>query len=352
MRNYNRNSRKDSEILVGIDVHRRFWHVTVLHLGVELFSGNIPGNWESLRQLLTRYRKARISVVYEAGFSGFWLYDRLIEWGAECLVTPPSLLPSEYGNRVKTDRRDSRKLAYLLWKGMLKAVWVPDKQSRYHRQVIRRRRQLVQDRIRIQHRIKSELYCYGIDLDTSQGPWGLVYVSNLWRLRFGNRWMDESFQRLLEEYEFLSEQVRRQTRLLKKLAATDRYRDQVALLCSACGIGAITAMEYLLELGDIGRFRQGEKLAAYVGLTPSQYSSGERVRMGRITGIGKSHLRGSLVEVAWVAIRKDPGMYEIYQRIKRRAGSKRAIVAVARRMLLIARRMLLDGVPYRIGTAA
>jgi transposase len=107
------------------------------------------------------------------------LFDRLNNYGIDCIVTPPSLIPQEHGNRVKTDRRDSRKLARLLAKELLKSVWVPSPEERFHRQVIRRRHQLVGDRVRTQNRIKSELYFYGIDLPAVRGKWSQVYFINL-----------------------------------------------------------------------------------------------------------------------------------------------------------------------------
>ena len=110
--------------------------------------------------------------------------------------------------------------------------------------------------------------------------------------------------------------------------------------------------ELLVELQDVARFRRAEQLAAYVGLTPSQYSSAEKIRMGRITGIGKSGLRGTLVEASWKLITKDGAMGEKYERIKARSGAKRAIVAIARTLLLRTRRMLLDGNPYAVGLLA
>lgn len=352
MERYNKRQKKKTPLCVGVDLHQNSWHVTTIADGEELFSGTIPPKWDALRQLLGRYRKYRIHVVYEAGYFGFWLYDELLAYGADCTVTPPTLIPVEYGNRVKTDRRDSRKLAYLLAKGMLKAVWVPSPQERYHRQVVRRRRQLVRDRVRTQSRIKAELRLYGIDLSASAGKWTRIYLENLQRLRFKDRWMQESFNRLLETYVFLSEQVDTQTRVLKELSETDRYREKVKILTSIPGIGTIAAMEILLELGDIGRFRRADRLAAYVGLTPSQYSSGDKVRMGRISRAGKGGLRGTLVEVSWKLIVKDPAMREKYDNIKGRAGSKRAIVAVARMTLTRVRRMLLDNQPYAIGLIA
>jgi transposase len=340
------------DLFVGVGLHKQRWHVTIRTRDVELFSASIPGTWESLHRILDRYPGHSLQAVYEAGYFGFRLHDRLVDHGIPCLVTPPSLVPHEYGNRVKTDRRDSSKLAHLLAKGMLKRVWVPSEEERYHRQVVRRRRQLVRDRVRTQSRIKAELRFHGVHLEEPRGGWTKIYVAKLRRIDFGNRWMQESFNRLLEQYEFLSVQIDKQTQLLRELSQTDLYRKRVAILQSIPGIGMISAMELLLELQDVSRFRRAEQLAAYVGLTPSQYSSADKVRMGRITGIGKDTLRSLLVEASWTLIRKDQAMREKYERIKIRSGGKRAIVAIARTLLLRMRRMLLDERAYTLQLAA
>jgi transposase len=352
MERYRQFSAKGKSLFVGIDLHILQWHVTILTEEAEIFTGSIPGNWEALQKLLERYPGGILHTAYEAGYFGFWLHDKLVEYGAECVVTPPSLLPIEYGNKVKTDRRDSRKLATLLAKGMLRRVWVPSAEERFHRQVIRRRRQLIGDRVRTQNRIKSELRLYGLTVPETSVKWSQAYIINLHRLTFNNHWMQESFQRLLEELDFLSDQIKKQTAVLRSLAATPLYNQRVKILRTVPGIGLIAAMELLLELQDMERFRKADQLAAYVGLTPSQYSSADKVRMGRITAIGKNHLRGTLVEAAWKLIRKDRTMETKYERIKVRAGGKRAIIAIARMMLLRTRRMLLDNTPYVMGRAA
>jgi transposase len=125
----------------------------------------------------------------------------------------------------------------------------------------------------------------------------------------------------------------------------------VEILRSVPGIGLIAAMELLVALQDVSRFRRAEALAAYVGLTPSQYSSADEIRKGRITGIGKNSLRATLIEASWTLITKDGAMREKYERIKARAGAKLAIVAIARTLLLRSRRILLDGRPYVLGLA-
>ncbi len=352
MERYKQIQVKGKSLFVGIDLHLLQWHVTVRTEDAEIFTGSIPGTWEALRKLLDRYPGSVLQTAYEAGYFGFWIHDKLVEHGAQCVVTPPSLLPIEYGNKVKTDRRDSRKLAQLLAKGMLKRVWVPSAEERFHRQVIRRRRQLIGDRVRTQNRIKSELCFYGMKIPETATKWSRPYVLNLHRLKFNNHWMQESFQRLLEEFDFLSDQIKKQTTVLKALAETPLYKERVKILRTVPGIGLIAAMELLLELQDMERFRRADQLAAYVGLTPSQYSSADKVRMGRITAIGKNNLRGTLVEVAWKLIGKDRAIRRRYERIKVRAGGKRAIIAIARITLLRTRRMLLDNKPYVMGRAA
>ena len=344
-----KNMRKQlqgEELFVGIDLHKHRWHVTIRTADVEIFSNSIAGRWQELKKVLNRYSGCRIHAVYEAGCFGFWLFDHLTQYGVDCIVTPPSLIPQEHGNRVKTDRLDSRKLARLLAKRLLKGIWVPSAKERFHRQVIRRRRQLVRDRVRTQNRIKSELCFYGIDLPAPHGQWSQVYFENLQRIKFKNRWMQQSFNQLLEQYEFLSVQIDKQTQLLKQLSQLPLYRQRVKILRSIPGIGLLTAMEILLELQDFSRFRRAEQLSAYVGLTPSQYSSADRIRMGRITGAGKNTVRSALVESCWQLIRKDKAMRKKYEQIKARAGGKRAIVAISRKLMLCIRRLLLDNRPY------
>lgn len=342
----------DEPIYIGIDLHKKRWHITIRTADVELFCGSIPGNWESLKKLLQAHRTSRVFSVYEAGCLGFWLHDHLLEHGVDNIVTPPSLLPLESGSRVKTDKRDSRKLAHLLAKGLLKQVYVPSQQERYHRQVVRRRRQLIGDRVRVQNRIKSELLLHGLELPKPTGCWSEAYFENLCRVRFNDRYMQESFNRLLEQYAFLNKQVKDQTKLLQELSKHELYRERVEILLSIPGVGIVAAMELLLELQNVERFRRAEQLAAYIGLTPSQYSSADKIRMGRITRSGKNTLRGTLIQCAWHLIRKDGIMREKYERIKARAGAKRAIVAIARTLLIRMRRLLLDGNPYVIGLTA
>lgn len=352
MKKYNQVIPEGKTVFIGIDIHRNSWHLTAVLEDEVIFSGTLPADPEALLKFLKRYSHNSIRVVYEAGYFGFQLYELLMDSGIKCTVTPPTLVPMEYGNHVKTDRRDSRKLAFLLSKNMLKKVWVPSPQLCAHRQVLRRRQQLIGDRIRVQHRIKSELCFYGVTIARPRGAWPAYFLKQLKDLEFVDPFHQQSFWVLLDEYEHLNRSIKQQNLLLKKLAASELYEKQVRLLRTVPGIGPISAMSLLLELGDISRFARAEQLAAYVGLTPAQYSSADKIRMGRITRCGKNSLRAVLTEAAWTAIKKDPELRSVYENLKFRRGAKKAIVAVTRRLLLRCRRVLLEMRPYCLKQAA
>ena len=350
MRGYTKRREKKTPLYVGVDLHQRSWHVTIITEEEHLFSGGIPPGWQALRSLLDRYPGYRVHVAYEAGYFGFWLYDRLIAYGVDAHVTPPNLIPRASGNRVKTDRLDSKKLAEYLQSGILKDVYVPTPEERAHRTVARRRRQLIGDRVRVQQRIKAYLRENGIDLpEECKGKWSHTFVERLWAFQFQDRFLQASFESMLRQYDAITELIDTQAQQLKALSRTEKYAKRVDILTSAPGIGWLSAMEILLELQTVTRFQRADQLAAYVGLTPSQHSTGEHVRFGRITRQGKATVRALLVQAAWCLIKKDGVMKHKYEQLKKRAGGKRAIVAVARTFLIRLRRILLNQEPYALG---
>ena len=137
-----------------------------------------------------------------------------------------------------------------------------------------------------------------------------------------------------------------------ELAKSKKYAKKVQLLKSVPGIGTLIAIEMLVELQDVKRFKSADKLAAYIGLTPSEYSTGQYVRQGRITKCGNKRVRTCAVEACWILIAKDPWVRAKYDRLKRMKGSKRAIIAIARNLVVRIRRILIDNEPYAIGAGA
>ncbi len=339
---------REKEVFVGIDVHKESWQVSILREGEEVFHGRIPSQFPALRKILDRYRGSRIKVAYEAGPCGFGLCDQLREDGVKVLVVAPSLIPVESGNRVKTDKRDSRKLARLLEGNLLKQVYVLTEEERMHRELLRTRQQIVGHRSDVARQIKSKLLFHGISSEPGEKyKRTKKYVQWLRNLIFGSEYLKESMAVLIDLYEYLSDLLKRINGRVTDLSRADKYREKVKLLRTVPGVGLLTGMEVLVEIQDVRRFRSSEEIASYLGLTPSEYSSGEKSRQGRITRSGNWRLRSALVESSWILIARDRGMRRTYMRLKARKGAKRAIIAIARRLIIRLRRILLSNVPYK-----
>ena len=341
---------RGKEVYIGVDVHKESWHVTARTEGEEVFHGGIPSQYHALRRLLDRFKDRRIKVAYEAGPCGFWLHDNLSRDGIEVLVVPPSLIPIESGNKVKTDKRDSRKLAKLLESNLLKRVYVLTEEDRIDRELLRTRRQMVEHRNDVARQIKSKLLFYGVTSPFApRHGWGQSYLRWLKGLDLKREELRACFESLIELYEYLTEQLLRMNQRVKELSQSLKYRERVRLLCTVPGIGTLIAMEILVELQDMERFKRADELASYIGLTPSEFSTGQYVRQGRITRCGNKRVRTCLVESSWILIQKDPLMRLKYNQLKQFKGAKRAIIAIARNLMIRIRRILLDKEPYVIG---
>lgn len=337
------------EVFIGVDVHKVSWHVTVRAGGEEVFSGGIPGQYHPLRKLLDRFKACQIKVAYEAGPCGFWLHDKLAQDGIEVMVVPPSLIPVESGNKVKTDKRDSRKLARLLESGLLKKVYVLTEEDRIERELLRTRGQVLEHRNDVARQIKSKLLFHGITSPFSSKTWTQGYLRWLKGLTFEREALRISFDVLIELYEYLTAELVKLKKRIMELSQSDKYRNRVNLLKGVPGIGTLIAMEILVELAEVERFERADELASYIGLTPSEFSTGEYVRQGRITRCGNKRVRTCLVEASWILIQKDPWMRSKYDRLKAMKGGKRAIIAIARNLIIRIRRILLNKEPYVVG---
>jgi transposase len=345
---------RGKEIYVGIDVHKKDWTVHVLCEGEAVKHCTMAAECESLIVMLKRFDAAKVHTVYEAGPTGYWLHEALISAGFDSRVTPPSLVPRIPGSRVKTDHRDCRKLATLLASGFLKSVHVLNAQERAHRQLLRTRNQLERHRKQTQAQIKSMLLFHGKKVPTGLlERWSEGHVQWLERLEWEYPALAVSMKALVALFRYLDTQLKAMDGELEAVAQTEKYRDRVGLLMQIPGLGLYSAMTILVELQDVERFRRADQLASYLGLTPSQHSSGQRVRIGEITRCGNVALRSRFVESSWTLIRYDMDMRRTYERIKHQTGSgKKAIVAIARRLALRVRRILLEQKGYHYGNGS
>jgi len=338
-------------VFCGIDVHMNHWNICFFCDGEVIEKTKLPVDYAKLGFLLQSYSTARqLKIVYEAGFSGFWLCRRLTKDGYNCIVTSPNRVPKS-GSKVKTDNRDAESLATYLSAGLLKTVTVPPVHAEADRRVVRRRAQLVKKQTRAKNHIRSFLYLHGIETPVDiKSKWSNQYLVWLEKMTFEFETDTFTLSRMVADYRHIRKEVLEVTRYLRTMSKSSKYTKEFKHITALRGVGLITAMTFLLEIFDFGRFKNSQHFSSYLGLTPSQYSSGEHVRLGHITRQGNAYLRSVLIESAWTVIRHDPHLREKYERIKARGtNGKKAIVAVARSLAVRLRRCLLDNCDYVIG---
>jgi transposase len=265
------------------------------------------------------------------------------------MVVSAAHVPGEIGNRVKTDRRDGFKLARTLEAGLLRPIFVPEARQRADRELVRQRHRVQRDRCAAMVRIKSFFLTYDIEVPEEAGAhWSGDFESWLRGLKLEDRSLDRVLEELRGLYFDLDARVDALTKELRQMARSEDYAPMVELISTVPGIGWLTALTLAAEIVDFRRFPDGEALSSYAGLTPSEHSSGDRIRHGHITRQGNPIVRSVLVESSWILIGKDPEMRRFYDRIKVRRGGKRAIVAVARKLCHRLLAIVQSGQPYRL----
>jgi transposase len=338
-------------VFVGMDIHKKHWHLAFYCDGEYVEIVRIRSDYLQLLHVLSKYSTARgISLVYEAGFCGFWLYRRLKAHGYSCMITPPTSVPKST-SKVKTDKRDCRKLASYLASHILKSVYVPPQEVEADRRIFRRRMDLVNQAKASKNKIKSFLNLHQIDRpEHIKKNWSKPYIAWLKSLSWQYGSDTFFFNNLLKIYLRQREDLAEVTKQLRYLSRSDAYHSSYQRVTTCRGVGLITGMMFLLELYDMVRFKRSDQLASYLGLTPCQFSSGEEVHMGHITRQGNHRARAMLVESAWTVIRYDPHLRDKYERIRAKGNNgKKAIVAVAHSLAIRLRRCLLDQTDYVIG---
>jgi transposase len=294
---------QSTTLYVGLDVHKDSIAVAYVakdHHAEVVSLGNIGTRQSDIDHLIRRLqsKSAHLIFVYEAGPCGYWLYRYLTQKGHVCWVVAPSLIPQKPGDRVKTNRRDAIKLARLMRSGDLTPVYVPKVEDEAIRDLCRAREDAIRDLKTAKFRLKAFLLRHDIRY-VGRATWGPAHL----------RWLSEvvcptpAQQIVFQEYvRAVTEQTERLQRLEQELqehVRTWRLQPVVEALQGLRGVQFIVAITLVAELGDLNRFDNPRQLMSYLGLIPSEYSSGDRRRQGGITKTGNTHARRALIEGAW-----------------------------------------------------
>ncbi len=304
---------KKTTRFVGLDVHAESIAVAVAESGRngEVRSlGLIPNRLESIRKLVQNLGGSKgLQVCYEAGPTGYALYWQLTKLGVECEVVAPSLIPTKPGDRVKTDRRDAVKLARCYRAGELTAVWVPDQEHEALRDLVRAREAAKKDQLRARHRLSKFLLRAGRRLPPELKAWGKECMTWVRAVTFEHGAQQATMIDYLGEVDHVAARIERLEEAIEEAVkhAPPVMREVIGALQALRGFAKLAATTIAVEIGYFTRFERPKKLMAYVGTTPSEYSTGGSRRQGAITKTGNAHVRRVLYEVAW-AYRHRPAL--------------------------------------------
>ena len=334
------------DVFVGIDVHKKTYAV------VARVEGEVVKKWTTVaspegltQQLLKYFSDANIHTAYEAGFSGFVLHRELEKNGVHNIVVHAAGIEVASNDRVKTDKRDAQKLSALLEAKRLRGIRIPSELEENRRQLTRTRQQLVGDRAAVKNRIRMKFHQLGLIEADENREMSHKFVSELLQKSLPKEFI-LSIKAYCRIWKSLDGEIRKLEKALKEQAKEDENEDTYR---SVPGVGYLTARILSNELGNMSQFRNERQLFSYTGLTPCEYSSGESVRRGHISRQGNCFIRGILIEIAWRAIGKDRVLDKFFTILYPRIGKKRAIVAVARKLIGRIRAAFQKGEMYQLG---
>jgi transposase len=290
-----------TKIFVGLDVHKESIAIGLAEPGraAGRLLGKIAHDIGKLLKMLAKVgQPGQLHIVYEAGPTGYGLQRALQARGYECEVIAPSQMPRRPGDRVKTDARDCLQLAECSRAGQLRKVWVPDVEDEAIRDLARGREDAVNSRTKVRQQLKAFLLRHGVRYG-GKTSWTQAYWRWLASLSFEVQASQTAFTEYWLAVQAAEERVQRLTQALKASITGWRFEPLVAALQALRGIDAVSAIGLVAEIGDLARFEHPRKLMGYLGVVPSEYSSGERISRGSITKTGNTHARRLLTEAAW-----------------------------------------------------
>jgi transposase len=259
-------------------------------------------------------KQGPVIACYEAGCMGFEVQRMLEELGVCCQVVAPGLLPRKPGERIKTDRRDARKLARNLRNGEVTPIYVPSEKDEAVRDYLRMVEDIKNDLKRARQRLLSFLLRHR-KLYSGGNNWTGKHERWLKSLTFNNPLLKETFDEYFYRIKELEEKLGRVEEKIEEIAVSEPYKGAVEKLKCFKGIGTLIALSLVVEIGDFRRFMKAEEFMAFLGLVPSEESSGEKRKQGGITKAGNIHLRKLLVEASW--------HYRYYNAVSKRLVARR-----------------------------
>jgi transposase len=309
---------KDNTKFVGLDVSKEKIAVAIAEQGREKprYYGMITNTPEAIRKLIKKLGDPEnLKVCYEAGPTGYPLYRLFLSLGIECDVIAPGLIPQKPGDRVKTDKRDAMRLAQLFRAGELTSIYVPSEEDEALRDLVRAREDAKEDELRAKHRITKLLLRYTIRPPEKVGRnWSSKYREWIHTLKLEYSPLRVAFQEYLQNLNEIEQRLKRLEEEIKTQATEGVYAPMIQALQCLRGVAVITATSLVAEIGSFKRFRTPKQFMSYLGLVPSERSSGELRRQGKITKTGNTHARRLLIESSW-SYRYQPAVRD---RLKRR----------------------------------
>lgn len=292
-----------SEAFIGIDTSKLRNAVAIAEAGrggEVRYLGEIDTTDAATRKLVAKLaaKHSKLTFCYEAGPTGYGLYRLIKSLGHDCDVVAPSLIPKKAGNHVKTNRRDALDLARLLRAGELTAVWVPDERHEAMRDLSRAREAAVDDLKGKRQQISSLLLRLGLHYPGKK-TWGKTHRIWLRSQKIGQREQRIVFEELLVAEAHVQERVDRLTAAIRAAVPEWSLSEIVTALQAMRGIDLVSAVVILAEIGDLSRFASPRELMAYLGLVPSERSTGDTAKRGGITKAGNRRARRILVECSW-----------------------------------------------------
>lgn len=317
---------------IGMDIHKHFVMVVGINAEHDIVFPACRVSTKQLSNWTATHLCQSDHVVMEATTNVWVLHDLVCPHVGQVSVVHPFHVKIITSSFVKTDKKDALALAKLLATKLAPTIWVPPQAVRELRSLITHRKHLVKQRTAAKNRLQGLIFRYNLIPPTgnlfmkaNRDWWHSLEISLIEQLRI---------RQDLQSLDFTSQQIQEVEELMAHLSMSEQWIDAMVCVMQLPGVALVSAMTILSAIGDIQRFPDSKKLAGYAGLGTRIRASGTRFYSGKITKQGRSELRQILIEVAWAAVQNSPLWRQRYQKIAQRRGSQKAIVAIARRILV------------------